>query len=163
MGEPSSADLGAGAPKGTDFLEECVRRLVPGVPVVQAVLRPFPLEPISGQRVFYVTTAPASANGVLVGHLERQHGCSVVGSSHHLANRPALASDLETAPDAEVMLVELKAAAMDLAARIALERGMKVIFCDNRVVSTGGDGTFDDLALRTADLAVDRFSPARPS
>jgi cyclic 2,3-diphosphoglycerate synthetase len=162
MGEPSSANLGAGAPKGTDFLEECVRRLVPGVPVVQTVLRPFPLEPISGQRVFYVTTAPASANGVLVDHLERQHGCTVVGSSHHLANRPALTSDLEAAPDADVMLVELKAAAMDLAARIALERGMTVTFCDNRVVSTGGDGTFDYLALRTADLAVDRFSPARP-
>ncbi|MEA2703855.1 MAG: cyclic 2,3-diphosphoglycerate synthase [Actinomycetota bacterium] len=162
MGEPSSAELGAGAPKGPDFLEECVRRLVPGVPVVQTVLRPFPLEPVSGQRVFYVTTAPASANEVLVDHLEQQHGCSVVGSSHHLANRPALASDLETAPDAEVMLVELKAAAMDLAARIALERGMRITFCDNRVVSTGGDGTFDDLALRTADLAVDRFSSSRP-
>jgi cyclic 2,3-diphosphoglycerate synthase len=163
MGEPTSADLGAGAPKGIDFLEECVRRLVPGVPVVQTVLRPFPLEPISGQRVLYVTTAPASANEVLVDHLERQHGCSVVGSSHHLADRPALASDLETAPDAEVMLVELKAAAVDLAARIAVERGMRVIFCDNRVVSTGGDGTFEDLALCTADLAVGRASAtARP-
>ena len=93
-------------------------------------------------------------------HLERQHGCTVVGSSHHLANRPALAADLKTAGDAEVMLVELKAAAIDLAARFALERGMEVVFCDNRVVSTGGDGTFDDLALRTADLAVDRFSTA---
>ena len=172
MSEPSSAnlgELGVGAPKGTryshsvpDSLEECVRRLVPGVPVVQTVLRPFPLEPISGQRVIYVTTAPASANEVLVDHLERQHGCSVVGSSHHLADRPALASDLMTAPDAEVMLVELKAAAVDLVARIALDRGMRITFCDNRVVSMGGDGTFDDLALRTADLAVARHASARP-
>ena len=70
------------------FLEESVRKLVPGVRVVHTVFRPFPLGPISGRRVFYVTTAPASASKVLVDHLEQQHGCTVVGVSHHLA-RPA--------------------------------------------------------------------------
>jgi cyclic 2,3-diphosphoglycerate synthase len=165
MVEPSLAELGDGAPTGTSsassgsrFLEESVRTLVPGVRVVHTVFRPFPLEPISGRRVFYVTTAPGSASRVLVDHLEQRHGCTVVGVSHHLARRPELAADLAKAPDADVLLVELKAAAVDLAAKTALERGMNITFCDNRVISTGGDGTFDDLALAVAGLAVERYS-----
>jgi cyclic 2,3-diphosphoglycerate synthetase len=166
MVEPSFAVWGAGAPTGTSSpssgsgpLEECVRKLVPGVRVVRTVFRPFPLGPISGRRVFYVTTAPVSAGTVLVNHLEQQHGCTVVGVSHHLAHRPELAADLAAAPAADVLLVELKAAAVDLAAKTALERGLEITFCDNRVVSTGGDGTFDELALGVADLAAERFSP----
>ncbi len=165
MVEPSFAVMGAGAPTGTSplrsgsaFLEESVRRLVPGVRVVHTVFRPFPLEPISGRRVFYVTTAPVSASKVLVDHLEQQHGCTVVGVSHNLARRPELTADLAAAPDADIVLVELKAAAVDLAARTALDRGMGITFCDNRVVSIGGDGTFEDLALATADLAVQRYA-----
>lgn len=165
MGEPSFAVWGVGAPTGTSsvssgsgFLEESVRKLVPGVRVVHTVLRPFPLEPISGRRVFYVTTAPGSVSTVLVDHLERQHGCTVVGVSHHLARRPELAADLAAAPAADVLLVELKAAAVDLAAKTALARGMEITFCDNRVVSTGGDGSFDELAVGVADMAVERYS-----
>jgi hypothetical protein len=33
-----------------------------------------------------------------------------------------------------------------------------VVFCDNRVVSIGGDGPFEQLALSTVQRAVDRFS-----
>jgi cyclic 2,3-diphosphoglycerate synthetase len=78
--------------------------------------------------------------------------------SHHLAHRPELAVDLEQVGDAEILLVELKAAAIDLAARVGLERGMEVVFADNRVVPTGGDDSFDELALATADLAVERHT-----
>lgn len=138
-------------------LEACVRGMAPGVRVSRIALRPFPLEPISGRTVFYVTTAPDSVIDLMAGHLEREHGCTVVGTSHHLAHRPKLAEDLKRVGDAEVLLVELKAAAIDLAARVALERGLEVVFCDNRVVSTGGDVSFDDMALATADLAVERY------
>ena len=69
-----------------------------------------------------------------------------------------MAGDLEAAGDADVVLVELKAAAIDLAARVALERGKEVVFCDNRVVSVGGDGTFEELALATAEQAVERHT-----
>ena len=137
-------------------LEAGVRGVAPGARVSRIGLRPFPLEPISGRTVFYITTAPASAIDLMAGHLEREHGCKVVGTSHHLAHRPKLAEDLKRVGDVDVLLVELKAAAVDLAARFALERGLEVVFCDNRVVSTGGDGSFDELALATADLAVER-------
>jgi cyclic 2,3-diphosphoglycerate synthetase len=163
MAEASFADSGAGRPE-TEIaaapavaLTQCVRGVAPGARVVSTVLRPYPLEPISGRSVLYVTTAPDSAIDLMAGHLEREHGCTVVGTSHHLAHRPKLAEDLRGAANADVLLVELKAAAVDLAARFALERGMEVVFCDNRVVSTGGDGSFDELALATADLAVERY------
>ncbi|MGH9280324.1 MAG: 2,3-diphosphoglycerate synthetase [Acidimicrobiales bacterium] len=152
MAEPSFADSGAGV------LEEDVRRLVPGVRVVHTVFRPFPLEPIAGRRVFFVTTAPASAVDLMAEHLESEHGGKVVGTTTWLADRHRLAADLHAMPDADVLLVELKAAAVDLAVPVALERGMEVTFCDNRVVSIGGDGTFDELALAVADTAVERFS-----
>jgi cyclic 2,3-diphosphoglycerate synthase len=150
MAEASVADSDAAD------LEGSVRGLAPGARVTRIGLRPFPLEPISGRTVFYVTTAPASAIDLMAGHLEREHGCTVVGTSPHLAHRPKLAEDLERTGEAEVLLVELKAAAVDLAARFALGRGLEVVFCDNRVVSLGGDGSFDELALATADLAVER-------
>jgi cyclic 2,3-diphosphoglycerate synthetase len=166
MAETSLAQSGS-----VSSLERDVRRLARGgaadpasppaiTPVIAVtVLRPFPLEPISGRRVFYATTAPAPAVKALADHLEHDHGADVVGSSHHLANRPALAADLEGAEKAEVLVVELKAAAVDLATRLALERGMEVVFCDNRVVPVGGDGPFEELALSTVDKAIERFSP----
>jgi cyclic 2,3-diphosphoglycerate synthetase len=165
MAETSLADSGS-----VSSLERDVRRLArggsadPASPPASApaiavtVLRPFPLEPISGRRVFYATTAPASAVGKLADHLEHDHGAEIVGTSHHLANRSRLTADLETAEKAEVLVVELKAAAVDLATRVALERGMEVVFCDNRVVSVGGDASFDQLAVSTVHRAVERFS-----
>ena len=160
MAEPSFVDSGAGV------LERGVRGLAPGVRVVHTVFRPFPLEPISGRRVFFVTTAPPSAVSVMADHLEHEHGGKVVGTSTRLADRQALAADLEAMPDADVLLVELKAAAVDLAVKVGLERRLEIVFCDNRVISVGGDGEFDELALATAGQAVERFNrssrPARP-
>lgn len=138
------------------LLETRVRKLAPEVPVVHVVLRPFPLEPISGRRVFYVTTASASATRLMASHLEREHGCKVVGTSNHLAHRRQLAADLEGISGADVVVVELKAAAVDLVTRFALERGMEITFCDNRVVTTGGDGTFDELSAQLAGTATER-------
>ena len=159
MAETSLADSGAVA-----SLERAVRGLVSGGPnqqeqlprFVHTVFRPTPLAPISGRRVFYVTTAPAPALGLLVRHLEHEHGGKVVGCSNHLANRPLLAADLDQAEGADVLVVELKAAAVDLAVGAALERGMDVVFCDNQVVTVGGDGTFEELGLQVTDRAVRR-------
>jgi cyclic 2,3-diphosphoglycerate synthetase len=161
MAETSLADSGAVA-----SLERAVRGLVSGGPnqleqlprFVHTVFRPTPLAPISGRRVFYVTTAPAPALGLLVRHLEHEHGGKVVGCSNHLANRPLLSADLARAEGADVLVVELKAAAIDLAVGLALERGMDVVFCDNQVVTVGGDGTFEELSLHVTELARQRHT-----
>ena len=138
-------------------LERSVRRLVPGARVVHTVFRPSPLEPISGGRVVYVTTAPLPAMASMVEHLQQEHDCMVVATSQQLGDRERLSRDLDAAPDADILLVELKGAAVDVAVRTALARGMEVVFCANRVVSAGGDGDFDVLVAATASLAVKRF------
>jgi cyclic 2,3-diphosphoglycerate synthetase len=163
MDPTSLADSGARA-----SLERDVRSLAQGVstaasigeppPIVPVKLVPTPLAPISGRRVFYVTTAPAAARDHLAAHLESEHGAKVVGTSHHLADRPKLAADLEEAGEAEVLVTELKAAAVDFAARFALERGMEVVFCDNRVDPIEGGPSFDEMGSAVADLAMQRFS-----
>ena len=139
-----------------------VGRLVQGVSaqprIVRVILRPTPLAPIAGRRVFYATTASPSARAHLAAHLEQRHGARVVGASHNLANRPLLEADLESSREADVLVVELKAAAVDVAVKLAVERGMDVVFCDNRVETISGDASFDELGLAMADLAVQRFS-----
>ena len=142
--------------------EADVRRLVQGVSapprIVRVILRPTPLAPISGRRVFYATTAPPSARAHLAAHLEHHHEARIVGSSHNLANRPLLEADLTASGDADLLLVELKAAAVDVAVKLALEKGMDVVFCDNRVETISGDASFDELGLDVVDTAVRRFS-----
>ncbi len=146
------------AEQGAEAVLGPIRRLAPDTQVVETVLRPTPLQPVEGRRVFYVTTAPATAGATLVAHLESEHGATVVGASHNLARRPQLADDLEQTGGADVVLVELKAAGVDMAARVALARGLDVVFCDNRVVTNGGDGTFEQLVQQAANLAEKRFA-----
>ncbi|MGH9189640.1 MAG: 2,3-diphosphoglycerate synthetase [Acidimicrobiales bacterium] len=156
MMEPRSSDF----PRSSDSrscLEESIRGVAPGANVTHVAFRPSPLEPISGRRVFYATTAPPSTRDVLVGHLEREHRCRVVGISHNLAHRPQLVADLEGVGNAEVMLVELKAAAVDVVASFALDRGLKVTFCDNEVVPASVGTPFNELAQHVVGLAEERF------
>jgi cyclic 2,3-diphosphoglycerate synthetase len=149
--EQPLADLGA-----VSALEDRIRGLVPGVPVVHTTFRPRPLEPISGKSVFFTTTAPAAVSAILAAHLET-YGATVVGHSSSLANRSRLAADLQTVGQADVLVTELKAAAVDLATRFALERGMRVVYSDNQLVATGGDGPLETLFPSVADLAAERF------
>ena len=80
----------------------------------------------------------------------------MVSFSSHLADRAALEQDLASAPPFDVLLTELKAAAIDVAARRALDRGAEVVFVDNRLKGVGGDGDLDQLLTDTLDLASDR-------
>jgi cyclic 2,3-diphosphoglycerate synthase len=149
--EQPLAEMGAVA-----ALEDRIRGLVRGVPVVQTTFRPRPLGPISGSSVFFATTAPEAVSGILAAHLE-SYGATVVGHSAALANRTRLAADLATADGADVLVTELKAAAVDLATGFALERGMRVVYSDNQLEDRGGDGPIDDLIRSVAEAAVERF------
>ena len=53
--------------------------------------------------------------------------------SRNLANRAALSEDLERT-EADVYLVEIKAAAIDLVAVAAETRGVQVVFAENEVI-----------------------------
>ena len=84
----------------------------------------------------------------MVEHLETEHGCKVVGSTHKLADRSALEADLDAAGDYDVLLTEIKGPAIDVAARRALSEGREVVFIDNEVVGDGVDDAFERVVAR---------------
>lgn len=152
LAEQPFADLGAVA-----ALEDHIRGLVPEVPVIRTTFRPRPLGPISGRSVFFATTAPEAVSATLAAHLE-SYGATVVGHSSALANRTRLAKELAAAGQADVLVTELKAAAVDLATGFALERGIGVVYTDNQLVATGpGTPDFSDLVRSLAQKATERF------
>jgi cyclic 2,3-diphosphoglycerate synthetase len=118
---------------------------VKDVPVAPVELRPRPVEPVSGRRVAYFTTAPAFAHETLAAH-----GAEVVHVSGNLARREPLREELERV-DADVYLVEIKAAAIDVVAEAALERGRELVFADNELV---GDGIDEQLLALAPEVAL---------
>jgi cyclic 2,3-diphosphoglycerate synthetase len=100
-------------------------RSISDVPVVAADLRLRPTEPLEGRRTAVFTAGPAPTD---------QLDAEVVHVSRNLARRDALHAELEHV-DAEVYLVELKAAAVDVVAEAALARGAAVVLAANDVVS----------------------------
>ena len=120
---------------------------------------PIFFDQVAGERVFFATTAPAPVGASLAEALEDTYGCEVVATSTRLADRPGLRSDLDTAGAFDVLLVELKAAAVDVASRYAAGVGARVVFCDNRpmIVDTG-EATADlqHEVIRLAELAESR-------
>jgi cyclic 2,3-diphosphoglycerate synthetase len=110
-----------------------------GVPALRFGLRLRPMQPLGGRRAAVFTTGPASLD-----HLD-----GVVFSSRNLADRERLRLDLERV-EAEVYVVELKAAAIDLVAEQAAARGVEVVLADNEVVAPG----LDEILFELAGLAV---------
>jgi cyclic 2,3-diphosphoglycerate synthase len=110
-----------------------------GRPVVRFDLRLHPVEPLAGRRAAVFTTGPASLDGL----------DGVVYTSQNLADRAELARDLEQA-EAEVFVVELKAAAIDVVAEEAAARGVDLVFAVNDVVAPG----LDEELLRLAEVAA---------
>lgn len=144
MCEESDADL-------VSRLEEGIRSVRDDIAPIRTVFRPFPLKSIENKVVFFTCTAPARMRETLVEHLERTAGCKVAGWSNNLADRRLLEAELEAAPRFEVLLTELKAAAVDVAARFAREEGKETVFVHNLPVTTGEESIeafFDGLLDR---------------
>jgi cyclic 2,3-diphosphoglycerate synthase len=110
------------------------------VPVVPAELRLRPAEPLGGRRTAVFTTGPAPTNDL---------DAEIVHVSRNLARRDALREELDDV-DADVYLVELKAAAVDVVAEAALARGAEVVLAANDVVSD----ELDERVLALATQAV---------
>jgi cyclic 2,3-diphosphoglycerate synthase len=131
---------------------DAIRELT-NVPVLQAELRPRPVEPVQGTAAVF-TTAPPDRADDLRRALEDQ-GVDVVHLSTNLARRDDLRSELD-ATDAETYVVELKAAAVDAVIEHARSRGANVVLLDNEVVAPG----LDDELVALADAAVKEGVPA---
>ncbi len=107
-----------------------------GTPAVRFDLRLRPLEPVEG-RVALFATGPVS-----FAHLD----CDVVFSSRSLSNRLELAAELERV-DADTVVVELKAAAIDVVVEHALARGRRVVLAENEVVALPDEIGLDERLL----------------
>jgi cyclic 2,3-diphosphoglycerate synthetase len=119
------------------------------VPVLATNLRPRPLEPVDGRSVAYFCAAPETAHAALRDHLESTYGANVVAVSGNLANRTLLREELN-AIEADVFLVELKAAAIDVVAEAAQARGVPIVLAANDVVSIDSEGELDERLLEMA-------------
>ena len=135
------------AEHGTDHgaVSRAIRQ-VKDVPVVATVLRPRPVESIERKHVAFFTTAAPSAAERLERHLRDEHGAAEVTVSCNLSDRENLRADLAQA-DADVYLVEIKAAAIDVVCEAAKEGGIDVVFADNEVIPVPGQPDLDE-ALR---------------
>lgn len=137
-------------------IRAAIRDLRSDIRVVEVVFRPRPLGDIAGARVFFATTAPPALLPRLVGYLESETGCSVVGSSSHLSDRLRLRDDMRScAGEYDVLVTELKAAAVDVVAAAGEDAGVPVVLCDNQPQTTDG-GDLRELAVDLGQLASDR-------
>lgn len=113
------------------------RRLISDVVIdnFELVLRP--TEPLGGR------VAVFTAGATDVSHLDGE----IVHVSPHLSDRRLLRSDLV---DADIYLIELKGAAIDVVAEHALARGIRVVLAANDVVAPG----LDEQLLALAPVAA---------
>lgn len=134
-------------------IEDFVKEINPDAEVISTVFRPKPLENIENKNILFATTAPDVIKDVLVKYLEENYGCKVIGTTPHLSNRPLLQKDIEKyINDVDIMLTELKAAAVDVATKDALEAGLEVVYCDNIPKVCGG--LEDNIVLQNAIIKV---------
>jgi cyclic 2,3-diphosphoglycerate synthetase len=137
---------------GWQETRDAVRAVVSaGVEVVATVLRPRPAADVRGRTVAYFCTAPPTGHGVLAAHLADEYGAVVVHVSGNLANREALRDELPHV-EAEVFLFELKAAAVDVVAEFALDRGADIVLAANDVVPLAAEGDLDEMLLEMARI-----------
>ncbi len=143
-------------PENLLALTSHVQRIRGDARLVVTDFQPVPLGDVRGKEAFFTTTAPQPVAAKQVASLEAGFGCRVVGWSARLADRSGLMEDLEKAEAYEVLLTELKAAAVDVACEWAMARGATVVFVDNRPVAADDDTDLPNLLAETMDLAVKR-------
>jgi len=133
-----------------EALRACAR---PATPVIRVVLRPRPLEPVAGERVAFFCTAPEPRHDVLGRHLAERYGAHVTHVSGSLSDRGRLRDELREVR-ADVFVVELKAAAVDVVVEEAQRRGARVVIATNDVVPLDGEPGLDAELDRLAAEAV---------
>jgi cyclic 2,3-diphosphoglycerate synthetase len=146
------AEDGVGHASLADSFRELAK---PGVPVVRVVLRPRPLGNVRGRRIAFFGTVPAAQRGQVAAHLEAEYGADVVHVSGSLSDRAALHGELSQLGSAEAVVVEVKAAAIDVVAEHAARLGLPVILAGNDVVPLPGE---PDLDLVLESLAADAIA-----
>jgi cyclic 2,3-diphosphoglycerate synthetase len=119
-------------------------RSIADVPIVRCELRLQPVEPLGDGPVAVFAAGPAPTD-----HID----ANVTTVSINLADRARLRDDLAST-DAETYVIEIKAAAIDVVAEAARERGARIVFARNDVLPLPGEPDLDDALLRLTREAV---------
>jgi len=154
----SPAGRGLSTNENVSVLRSHVKRLRGDARLIVTDFHPQPLGDVEGRDVFFTTTAPGPVAGRQARSLEENHGCRVVGWSARLADRAGLAADMDGAGGYEVLLTELKAAAVDVACERAIARGADVVFVDNRPIALDGEPDLGDALRWALELAAERHT-----
>ena len=120
----------------TRELSRVVARIAPELPVFAGRYTPEPTVPVARRSVLVTTTAPPEAGGELVKALMAM-GADQVKTLHSLADRTALGEDLDAVAQPDLVLAEVKAAAVDTVLPWAVTRGVEVGLLHNRVELPG--------------------------
>jgi cyclic 2,3-diphosphoglycerate synthase len=139
------------AEPGTGWEDLYGRALALAPQVIPTTLRPQPAADVAGRKVAFFSAAPSSAHALFAAHLAEEYGADVVHVSGALADRAVLQTELAEV-DADVFLVELKAAAIEVVAEAASERGVEVVLAGSDVRAADGQDLDAEL-LRLADEA----------
>lgn len=131
MCEEPIADL-----KKIDHLESRIKKYNPGAIVIRTIFRPKPLLSIRGKKIFLGMTAIDSIEKNIIDYLETEYGCSVVKASFNLSRRDELRKDLDSSPEFDLILTELKAAAVDVLTEYASKKKKEIVYQDNIPIIT---------------------------
>ncbi len=138
-----------------DKLMVAIKEINPEADIVPTIFRPSPVDSIENKKVLFATTAPEKIQPVLKEYLEEEFNCEVVEITSHLSDRPLLQKDIERNIDnVDIMLTELKAAAVDVATKDALDRGLEVVYCDNIPIAINDDYDLKKSIMTIVDEAV---------
>lgn len=133
----------------------------PGLSFSNTVFRPKPLGDISNKKVFLAMTAPEKAiKSNIIPYLEKEKNCKVVGYSSNLSNRKLLTKDIEkNSKSSDLFLIEVKAAGIDVATKIALKKDKKVVYMDNiPKLINGNINNLKDEILVLTQKAIKNFN-----
>ena len=125
----------------TKQLRDRLKEINPDVRVCATVFRPHPAESIEGTKVVVATTAREEAFNIIWKHLEEAYKCSVVAITGALADRARLRDELTSLfeeDSADTLVVELKAASIEVGARLATAAGKRIVLMENRLEDLDG-------------------------
>jgi cyclic 2,3-diphosphoglycerate synthetase len=130
------------------LLDTGLRDLKSSIKIVWTRFRPQPLEDISGEKIFYATTFSSLVREKIRDYLEERFQCEVVGISTNLSQRDLLKKEISLYEDRiTAVLTEVKAAAVEVVTKFALERGVRIVYVDNVPESVGGDGSLEEVSM----------------
>ncbi|MCD4669582.1 MAG: 2,3-diphosphoglycerate synthetase [Actinomycetia bacterium] len=114
-----------------EALESNIRKYNPDADIIRTVFRPKPLSSIRGKKIFLGMTADRKIEHNIRDHLEGKYGCRIIRASFNLSKRDILIKELNGSPDFDMILTELKAAAVDVLTEYASQNKKGISYIDN--------------------------------